>query len=80
MRKNTNFFQFLVMKGKGEWFVSKSRFLYRSLQRFQNYYKVQSSERKEKEMDLKRKAQWKAAETRRQNNFESLEMLRSEVF
>ena len=42
MRKNTDFFQFLVMKGKGLWFVSKSRFLYCSLQHFHNYYKVQT--------------------------------------
>ena len=82
MKKNTDFFQFLVMKGKGLWFVSKSRFLYCSLQHFHNYYKVQSSGIKEKEMDFKRseKPQWKAVETRRQNNFESLEMLQSEVF
>ena len=52
----TDFFQFLVMKGKGLWFISKSRFLYCNLQHFHNYYKVQSSGRKEKEMDLKRKA------------------------
>ena len=56
MRKNTDFFQFFVMKGKGLWFVSKSRLLYCSLQHVHNYYKVQSSGRKEKEMDLKRKA------------------------
>ena len=80
MRKNTDFFQFLVMKGKGLWFVSKSRFLYCSLQHFHNYYKVQSSGRKEKEMDLKRKATVEGSRTRRQNNFESLEMLQSEVF
>ena len=56
MRKNNDFFQFIVIKGKGLWFVSKSRFLYCSVQHFDNYYKVQSSGRKEQEMDLKRKA------------------------
>ena len=71
MRKSTDIFQFLVMKGKGLWFVSKSRFLYCSLQHFHNYYKVQSSGRKEKEMDLKRKATVEGS---------SLEMLQSEVF
>ena len=48
---------------------SKSRLLYCSLQHFHNYYKVQSSGRKEKEMDLKRKATVKGeteTETRRQ--------------
>ena len=78
MRKNTAFFQFLVMKGKGLWFVSKSRFLYCSLQHFHNYYKVRSSGRKEKEMDLKRKAIVEGS--RNKNNFESLEMLQSVVF
>ena len=81
MRKNTDFFQFLVMKGKGLWLVSKTVHLYIvAYNTFTIITKFKVLGEKIRKSTWREKPQLKAAETRRQNNFESLEMLQSEVF